>query len=240
MKVDIQNKDKIQDRILFNFLAYDRTNTEEILEASRGFAVPGITASDFDDLQLAAARVKDMKEVSPVVSIGLGGNGDTTMWQRVLAIALASDPGHINQPFERSAYVRGVLDHARKPQFINALVSPTGKVGIVQLASGIEMEVDQFVALAKSQGIESIKVMPVKGLQHLQELVEIARVAARQGIYGIEPAGGIDASNIKQIVTEVMQTDISFFMPHIFGSTIDSATKRTIPKKVKEIVGQII
>jgi 2-dehydro-3-deoxy-phosphogluconate aldolase len=230
---------KFEDRVLFNFLAFSRENAEQVMEASRGYVVPGIVSTDYEDIKLAVAKVKELKEVSPVVSIGLGGSGDTRMWRKVLDIALESDPGHINQPFETSPFATGVLTQAGIPQFCNALITPTGEVGKIQVTNGKKYDVNEFIEICALLGIQSIKVMPVKGIQHLDELVYIADTAARNGIYGIEPAGGIDETNIKELVSRLLGTGIHFIMPHIFGSTIDKKNRRTIPEKVEEIVDQM-
>jgi 2-dehydro-3-deoxy-phosphogluconate aldolase len=236
----IQSMEKIKDRLLFNFLASGADNAEQVMEAARGFAVPGIVSTDFAATAEAAARVAELKKAAPVISIGLGGGGDLTMWSKVIDIALLSNPGHINQPFHTSGYAQGIFRQAAMPQYINGLVAPSGKPGIVKLAGGREMEVELFVELASMMNIVSIKVMPVQGVAHLEELVHIAKVAARNGIYGIEPAGGIHAGNIRELVSALLATDISFVMPHVFGNTIDPVTGRTLPEKVEEVVRNVL
>ncbi|MBN2981866.1 oxo-acid lyase [Cohnella algarum] len=232
----IQKLGKIGDRLLFNFLALDKRNAEEVMEASGGYAVPGIVSTDFATPEEASARVAQLKEAAPIVSVGLGGGGDTSMWRKVLDIGLASDPGHINQPFHTASYAQGMFDKAGVAQYVNALIAPTGQKGVVRLANGSEIDVDALLELAAMMNVVSIKVMPVKGLDHLDELVYIAQAAARRGIYGIEPAGGIHAGNVRELVAALLRTDIPFVMPHIFGNTIDPGSGRTLPEKVEEIV----
>ena len=115
------------------------------------------------------------------------------------------------------------------------LVTPAGKVGYVKL-SGVEIKVEDLVDLALGMGVESIKFMPLKGLTHLEELVYLCKVAAEKGIVSVEPAGGISADNIVEIVNAVRGTGIPVFMPHIFGSTIDKENGRTIPEEVAKII----
>lgn len=234
--ITIQTMNKIEGRILFNFLAADLENTQQVMEASGGHTVPGIVSTDFGTAAEAGEMIAQLKKAAPIVSVGLGGGGDLSMWSKVIDIALLSNPGHINQPFHTSAYAQGVLHQAGFPQYVNGLVAPTGKPGMVKLASGSEMEVELFVELAAMMNIVSIKVMPVKGLEHLDELVYIARAAAKQGIYGIEPAGGIHAGNISELITALLHTDIPLVMPHVFGNTIDPLTGKTLPEKVREVV----
>ncbi|MDR4317607.1 4-hydroxy-2-ketovalerate aldolase [Niallia circulans] len=233
-------KEKLFDFVLFNFLAKDKENVQDIMEAGKGFVVPGIVASDFSNKQEGASKVKELKEVVDIVSIGLGGGGDPVYAKRVLDIAAISNPGHINQPFESAIYAKGFLEgKGASPQLVNALVKPSGTVGTVKLASGMEVKVEEFVEIALVLGVESIKFMPLSGEVHLEELVYLTKVAAQKGIRGIEPAGGISAFNIKTIIDAVKKIEIEFFMPHIFGSTIDQATGKTIPTEVAQILNKL-
>lgn len=232
---------RLYDKFLFNFLANDRDNAAAIMEAGSGYVVPGIVSDKFESIEAAAEKVAELKSVTELVSIGLGGGGDTTNWKKVLDIAVASIPGHINQPFETSPYAKGYLEGKNIPkQLVNALVQPTGEVGTIKMAnSGKIIRVEDFIEIAVALGIESIKMMPIKGTQHLEELTYLTKIAAKRGIRGIEPAGGIDASNIKDIIAGVKDIDIELFMPHIFGSTIDKETEATIPSKVREIISEV-
>ncbi|HAM80069.1 KDGP aldolase [Ornithinibacillus bavariensis] len=233
--------DKLYGKFLFNFLAKDQKNAEAVMEAGKGFVVPGITADKFNTVEEAAEKVKELKTVTNMVSIGLGGGGNTANWKKVLEIAAASNPGHINQPFETATYSKGYLDGNGTPkQLVNALIQPTGEVGKIKLAnSGTILAVEEFMEVATGLGIESIKMMPVKGTQHLEELIYVTKVASKKGIRGFEPAGGISASNIKEIIQGVKDIDIEFFMPHIFGTTIDKESGETIPEKVQEILNEV-
>nr|WP_223593894.1 KDGP aldolase [Neobacillus bataviensis] len=236
--MDLTKLKKMDDFLLFNFLAKDKDNAAAIIEAGDGYIVPGIVSSDFESIEDGIKKVKELKEAAPVVSIGLGDNGNPANWGKVLAIAEGSDPGHINQPFEKSSYSSGYLKAKGLNQAINGLVSPAGKVGYVKVA-GMEMKVENLVDLALSMEINSIKFMPLKGTTHLEELIYLCRVAAEKGITAIEPAGGISADNIVSIVNGVRETGIPVFMPHIFGSAVDKTTGRTIPEEVAKIINLV-
>ncbi|MBM7600006.1 uncharacterized protein (TIGR03581 family) [Virgibacillus halotolerans] len=229
---------KLHEKFLFNFLARDAENAATIMEAGSGYVVPGIVSDKFETVALAVEKVQALQSVTDTISIGLGGGGNIANWEKVLDIALASQPGHINQPLETAVYAKGYLDGAHiKDQVVNALVKPTGNVGTIQLAcTGQMLEVEMFVEIVASLGVESIKMMPVKGTQHIEELIYLTKVAATKGIRGVEPAGGIDSNNIKDIMLGVKDIDIEYFMPHIFGSSIDKKTSETIPEVVREIV----
>lgn len=229
---------KIDNFLLFNFLAKDKQNAQEIIEAGEGYIVPGIVSSDFENIEDGIKKVTELKTAAPIVSIGLGDGGNPANWEKVLKIAEGSSPGHINQPFEKASYSLGYLKAKKMDQVVNGLVTPSGKIGFVRLGI-LEIKVEELIDLALSMGIESIKFMPVKGTEHLEELVYLCRVAAEKGIKGIEPAGGISSANIVQIVNAVKETGISMFMPHIFGSSIDKKSGRTIPEEVAKIVNLV-
>ncbi|WP_028777192.1 KDGP aldolase [Shimazuella kribbensis] len=226
---------RLNDFILFNFLAKDVANLQDIIVAGKGYILPGITAQDYE-IEDAVQTINEFKKVVDVVSVGLGGNGNKDNWKKALQIAVLSEAGHLNQPFENASYAMGYLEGKSKNQWVNALVAPSGKVGTVRLGSGREINTELFVELVKVFGIPSIKLMPVKGLAHLDELIDLTRIAAKKDIQAVEPAGGITEDNIKEIVDGVKNTGIELFIPHIFGSTIHPITKETIPEKVATII----
>src|SRR5690625_4119326 len=230
---------KLKGKFLFNFLAKDKENATDIMEAGGGYVVPGI-ASDQYSIDEAVNKVQELKTVTDTVSIGLGGGGDTSNWKKVLDIAAASNAGHLNQPFETASYSQGFLEGKEQKQLVNALVQPTGEKGKIQLANSKKiMNVESFLEIASALGISSIKLMPINGLVHLDELIHITKMASVYGIEGIEPAGGINLGNIGEIVEGVKNIDIGFFMPHIFGSVIDSKTGNTMPETVKMIYKEV-
>lgn len=231
-------KRKLHEKYLFNFLAKDAKNASDIMEAGAGYVVPGITSDQYKSIEDAILKVEELKTVASTVSIGLGGGGNTGNWKRALEIAAASSPGHLNQPFETASYSKGYL--AEKEQLVNALVKPTGKVGKIQLAnSGKVFNVEQFLEIASCLGIESIKLMPINGTVHLDELIHLTEKAQIYGIKGVEPAGGINLTNIKDIALSVKNIEIDFFMPHIFGAAMDSDTGETIPEIAREFYKEV-
>lgn len=226
--------------IFFNFLAKDKDNAEDIVRVGNGRVVPGIAAADFESVDEAVAVVKEMKQVAPVVSIGLGGNGNIAMWKKALDIAARANPGHLNQPFKTAVYAKGFLDAKGVPQIVNALVTPSGKKGTVKLSNGAEIPVETFAVTAGELGIESVKFMPMNGLQHLEELVALTSALAKAGVKGIEPAGGIAADHVEPLYQALKNTGIQWIMPHIFGAAMDKETGRTRLDIVQNIVNQVV
>lgn len=230
---------KLKGKFLFNFLAKDKKNAADIMEAGGGYVVPGI-ASNQHTLDDAISKICELKAVNDTVSIGLGGGGDTNNWKKVLDIATATNAGHLNQPFETASYSQGFIEGKGQKQLVNALIHPTGEKGKIQLANSKQiMSVESFLEIASVLGIPSIKLMPLQGLDHLDELIHLTEKASNYGIKGVEPAGGINTDNIVEIVKSIRNIDIEFFMPHIFGSVIDPKTRDTIPENVKEIYKKV-
>lgn len=231
-KKKFESLPKWNDFALFNFLAKDKENGKEVMDAARGYAVPGIVATNYTTAEEAAKAIDDLQKTAEVVSVGLGGGGDWNNWRNVLHIARLEPDCHINQPIETAGLTNKLLPET----YTNALVRPTGKIGIVKLSSGDEITAEEAVDYCLSAGIPSIKFMSVEGTKYLDELIYLAKVAADKGIYGIEPAGGIGAENICEITTAIQKTGIPFYMPHIFGKTIDQATGRTKPEEIEKIM----
>lgn len=231
---------KLHGKFLFNFLAKDMKNASDIMEAGNGYVVPGIASDQYNSTNDALAKVQEFKTVTNTISIGLGGGGDTGNWRRALEIAVPSDAGHLNQPFETASYAQGFLEGKEQKQLVNALVTPTGEIGKIQLAYSKKIiNVEQFLEIASGMGITSIKLMPVNGIEHLDELVYLTKMASAYGFKGVEPAGGLNLNNIKQVAESVKHIDIEFFMPHIFGSAIDTKTGETIPETVNMIYTKV-
>lgn len=227
---------RLKDFLLFNFLAKDEHNLADVVEAGQGYIIPGVTAADHD-VSEAGKKIKTFKKQVDVVSVGLGGNGNVDNWRKALDIAALSDAGHLNQPFETASFAMGYLEgQQRSSQWVNALVTPSGKIGTVRLSSGEEVNTEWLVDMIKALGIPSIKMMPIKGVTHLDELVNLTQIAAKKGIQAVEPAGGISEENIKEIVNSVQNSGIELFIPHIFGSVIHPATRETIPEKVATMI----
>ncbi len=70
---------------------------------------------------------------------------------------------------------------------VNGLVSPTGKVGFVNIATGplsssstsTEVPIDSAIALLKDMGGSSLKYFPMKGLAHKDEYKAVAEACAK-------------------------------------------------------------
>ncbi|MBB3908775.1 KDGP aldolase [Anoxybacteroides rupiense] len=226
---------KFRDQLLINVLASGEENAKAIYDAGEGYIVPGIAAADYSTIDEGVAKLRELKKAVPVVSIGLGGGGNFREWKRVVQMAVEAKSEHINQPYETASYAKGYLEANNVKPMINALVVPTGIIGKVRLSTGATVDVESCLDLAAALNIDSIKVMPVKGLTHLEELVFIAKEAVKRGIRGIEPAGGIKIEHVPIMFKAIQQTHIELFMPHIFGDLLVEPSK-TNHEKVRDLL----
>ena len=70
--------------------------------------------------------------------------------------------------------------------------------------------------------VNSLKFFPIKGTAHLEELAEVARIAAEFGMM-IEPTGGITPDNVEIVVRTCLEAGAVHVMPHLYGSLKDES-----------------
>lgn len=117
---------------------------------------------------------------------------------------------------------------------MNGLVSPTGKVGYVNIATGplcaktaqAIIPIDTAITLLKDMGGSSIMYFPMKGLAYKEEYQAVAKACGEQDFY-LEPTGGIDLSNFEEIVKITIDAGVKKVIPHVYSSIIDRETKDT-------------
>ncbi|MGY3724221.1 2-dehydro-3-deoxy-phosphogluconate aldolase [Granulicatella balaenopterae] len=237
-----------QGRICLNVLANSLENAKECYEAAEGNVVLGVLSKNY---ATDAAALKDMamyqKEVNNALSIGLGA-GDPNQSGMVTRLAKELHPQHVNQVFTGAGTTRCAL--GQNETFVNALVSPTGKVGYVNIATGplsslsepTEIPVATAIALLKDMGASSIKYFPMKGIKHIDEFKFIAQACAEND-FALEPTGGIDLDNFEEIIQIAYDAGVKEIIPHVYSSIINPETKNTNPEDVKtlmEIVKKVV
>ncbi|WP_414841010.1 2-dehydro-3-deoxy-phosphogluconate aldolase [Enterococcus saccharolyticus] len=174
------------------------------------------------------------------LSVGLGA-GDPNQSQMVSRISSVLQPQHINQVFTGAATSRALL--GQEETIINSLVSPTGKVGYVNIATGplsskeapAEVPLATAIALLKDLGASSIKYFPMKGLAHKDEYEAVAKACAEHDFY-LEPTGGIDLDNFEEIVQIAVDAGVKKIIPHVYSSIIDAETGDTRPEDVQTLL----
>lgn len=224
-------------RVSLNVLAGSVQNAVDCYEAAETNVILGVLSKDYASDELALESMKEFQSAtSNALSIGLGA-GDPNQSDMVTRLSGILQPQHVNQVFTGAGKSRGAL--GQDETFVNALVSPTGKVGYVNIATGpissksnaIEIKIEDAILLLKDMGASSIKYFPMKGLEHREEYVAVANACALMD-FALEPTGGIDLENFEEILQIAVDAGVKKIIPHIYSSIIDKATGYTKPEDV--------
>lgn len=229
-----------KNRVALNVLAGSIQNAEDIYQAAEGHVVVGVLTKNYDTDE---AAIEDMKKYQAVtqngLSVGLGA-GDPNQSAMASRVSKVLQPQHVNQVFTGVGTSRALL--GQNDTVINGLVSPTGKVGIVNVATGpkssqkatAEVPVATAIALLQDMGGTSFKFFPMGGLKHEEEFRAVAKACAAEG-FNLEPTGGIDLDNFEAILQIALDAGVKQIIPHIYSSIIDKATGLTRPEDVAKL-----
>lgn len=229
-------------RVCLNVLAGSLENAKEIYEAAEKHVAVGVLSANYSDV---ASAVEDMKKYMEVlegnVSVGLGG-GNPAQWKAVGDIAKEIKANHFNQVFSAVGYTRANVGN--DDAHINSLVSPTGTPGMVKISTGpiskdckepAIVPVDTAIAMIKEMGGNSIKFFPMGGLKCKDELKAVAEACARNN-FVLEPTGGIDLENFREIMEIILNAGVEKVIPHVYSSIIDKETGNTRTEDVKTLL----
>lgn len=228
------------DRVCLNVLANSVENAVESFEAAEGNIVIGLLSKDYESNEKAIQEMSKYKNSTEnAISVGLGA-GDPGQSEMVSEISKEIQPQHVNQVFTGVGTTRALL--RQKETFINGLVSPTGKVGYVNIATGplssqsevAEVPIETAIALLKDMGGSSLKFFPMNGLEHIEEYKVVAKACAKHNFY-LEPTGGITLENYAEIVQIALDSGVEKIIPHIYSSIINPETGKTRVEDVKRI-----
>ncbi|EUJ33418.1 4-hydroxy-2-oxoglutarate aldolase [Listeria floridensis FSL S10-1187] len=228
----------LNDRICLNVLAGSVKNAEECYEAAEGHVVLGVLSINYSSDEAAVTDMqKYIDATDNALSVGLGA-GNPNQSAMVARISEKLQPQHVNQVFTGVGASRALL--RQEDTIVNGLVSPTGKVGFVNIATGplssktesAEVPIETAIALLKDMGGSSIKYFPMKGLAHEAEYRAVAKACAENDFY-LEPTGGITLENFEEIVKIALDAGVKKVIPHVYSSIIDSKTNDTRPEDVK-------
>ena len=147
-----------KNRVALNVLAGSVDNAKDIYEAAEGHVVVGVLTKNYATDE---AAIEDMKKYQAVTANGLSvglGAGDPNQSAMVSRVSQVLQPQHVNQVFTGVGTSRALL--GQNETVINGLVSPTGKVGLVNLATGpkssqkpaAEVPVETAIALLQDMG----------------------------------------------------------------------------------------
>jgi uncharacterized protein (TIGR03581 family) len=230
-----------KDRVCLNVLAGSKENAREIWQAAEGHVLVGVLSKNYDSV---ASAVSDMREYAALIdnalSVGLGA-GDPNQSAMVSAISAEIQPQHVNQVFTGAATSRALL--GQDQTVVNALISPTGKVGLVKISTGplsskaadAIVPVETAIALLKDMGASSVKYFPMGGLKSIDEFKAVAEACAEQDFW-LEPTGGIDLENYEAILQIALDAGVPKIIPHIYSSIIDKESGNTRPADVSTLL----
>ncbi|MEY8538071.1 KDGP aldolase family protein [Lactococcus muris] len=231
----------LENRLCLNVLAGSVENAQEIYEAAEGHVVVGVLSKNYATDE---AAIEDMKRYIDVtdnaLSVGLGA-GDPNQSQMVSRLSAVLQPQHVNQVFTGVATSRALL--GQDDTVVNGLISPTGKVGYVNIATGplssqapeAVVPVETAIRLLQDMGGSSVKFFNMKGLEHIEEYKVVAEACAKYDFY-LEPTGGIDLENFEEIVQIAVDAGVKKIIPHVYSSIIDKETGNTRVEDVKVLL----
>jgi 2-dehydro-3-deoxy-phosphogluconate aldolase len=230
-------------RVIFNVLAKDLKNAKELVQIAGDRVLVGVMVKNFPTEEAAIQLVKEFKGNNIPVSVGLGA-GDPAMWKKVAEVSVATLPDHINQVFPASGYTLGRLEQTTENvPLINSMIEPTGTPGQVYISTGPlssahreKVTCELAATMIAEMGIPSIKFYPIEGVKYLDELAEMTQAASKVGIKIIEPTGGIDLSNVHEIVQICLENGAELVIPHLYSSLIDKETGETKSSAMKQLV----
>ncbi|MCI1903327.1 MAG: KDGP aldolase family protein [Enterococcaceae bacterium] len=231
----------LQDRICLNVLANSVENAQECYEAAEGHVVLGVLSKNYSSDEAAIKAMKKYQAATNnALSVGLGA-GDPNQSQMVSRISAVLQPQHVNQVFTGVGTSRALLGQSET--IVNGLVSPTGKVGVVNIATGplsalapaAEVPIETAIKMLQDMGGSSLKYFPMKGLAHKAEYQAVAEACAKFDFY-LEPTGGIDLDNFEEIIAIAIRAGVKKVIPHVYSSIIDKATGDTKPEDVQKLL----
>ncbi|WP_141500006.1 2-dehydro-3-deoxy-phosphogluconate aldolase [Paenibacillus luteus] len=231
-----------RNRAALNVLTGSLENTMRVFAAAEGHVVVGILSKSYSTVEAAveAMRVHG-SHIEDAVSIGLGA-GDNRQAAVVAEIVREYEGAHINQIFPAVGATRANLQD--RAGWINALVSPCGKAGYVNISTGVHsapleqkaiVPVEAAIALVRDMGGNALKYYPMHGLRYEEEYRAVAAACAEAG-FALEPTGGIDMDNFSAILEIALEAGVPQVIPHVYTSIIDSATGETRPEQVKQLL----
>ncbi|MDR2465387.1 MAG: KDGP aldolase family protein [Streptococcaceae bacterium] len=231
----------LNERICLNVLANSVENAKEVYAAAKGHVVLGVLSKNYStDDSAIEDMLRYIEATDNALSVGLGA-GDPNQSRMVARLSHVLQPQHVNQVFTGVGATRALL--GQDETIINGLVSPTGTVGMVNLATGPLssqapkgiVPIETAIALLKDMGGSSIKFFNMKGLVHIDEYRAVAKACAENDFY-LEPTGGIDLENFEKIVQIAVDAGVSKIIPHVYSSIIDKETGDTKVEDVKVLL----
>lgn len=239
-----------KDKVALNVLAKGEQNIQDVYQAAEKKVVIGILSKDYNTVKDAVDSMHTFgSKVDDAISIGLGA-GDNRQAKVVADIVKNYQGSHINQVFTS---VGQTTANANDESWVNALVSPTGQNGYVNISTGpisstgsekAIIPIKAAINLIKDMGGNSIKFFPMGGLDTIEEYKTVAQACGEMD-FGLEPTGGITKDNFETILNIALEHNVPKIIPHVYSSIIDKHTGLTriedvewLTTKMKTLVDQ--
>ncbi|WP_152657175.1 KDGP aldolase family protein [Oceanobacillus sp. CFH 90083] len=229
-------------RVALNVLANSIENAKEVFDAAEGHVLVGVLSKDYPTVDAAVTAMKAYGEaIEDAVSIGLGA-GDNRQAAVVADIAKYYPGSHINQVFPAVGATRANL--GEQDSWINALVSPAGRAGYVNISTGpvsaaageaAIVPIKAAIALVRDMGGNALKYFPMRGLQSEAEFRTVAKACGEEN-FALEPTGGIDLDNFAAILEIALEAKVPKVIPHVYSSIINKETGKTNAEDVKKLL----
>lgn len=227
-------------QVCLNVLGGSLENAKNLAEAAEGYVVVGVLSANYPDVESALVSMTEYQKVTnDRLSVGLGA-GNPSYCYAVKELSSVLHPAHINQVINLVGSTREALKE--NESWINALVSPSGKVGYVSISTGPKssdeekaiIPVKAAIAMIQEVGGNAIKFYPMNGLKSVEEYRCVAKECALANL-GLEPTGGIDLENFKEILQIAVQEGVQKIIPHVYSSIIDKKTGETRVSDVEKL-----
>lgn len=231
-----------KDRIALNVLSNSVENAKRVYDAAEGYVLIGLLSKNYDSVEQAFTSMEEYgKFIDDAVSIGLGA-GDNKQAKMVEEISEFYSGVHINQVFPSVGRTR--VNVKEEETWINALVSPTGEPGYVNISTGpissskskrAIIPVESAIALIRDMGGNSLKYFPMNGISNGEEFRAVAEACGKEK-FPMEPTGGLHLDNISQVLQIALEENVPKVIPHIYSSIIDKKSGETKVEDVKELL----
>lgn len=229
-----------KDRVCLNVLGGSIENAKNIVEAAEGYVVVGVLSANYPNVESALTSMTEYQAVTEDrLSVGLGA-GNPNYGYAVKEISSVLHPAHINQVINLVGSTREALNE--NEGWINALISPSGRIGYVSISTGPRSSKEEkaiipikaAISMILEVGGNAVKFYPMDGLKSVEEYRCVAKECASANL-GLEPTGGIDLENFKEILQIAIQEGVQKIVPHVYSSIIDKSTGETKVSDVKKL-----
>ncbi|MBD2868556.1 2-dehydro-3-deoxy-phosphogluconate aldolase [Paenibacillus arenilitoris] len=234
-----------KNKAALNVLAGSIGNARDVYEAAEGHIVVGVLSKAYPDASAAAEAMKQYgAAIEDAVSIGLGA-GDNRQGAVVAEIVKSYAGNHVNQILPAVGATSANL--GGRESWINALVSPCGQPGYVNISTGVFsaaapdkaiVPVKAAIELVRDMGGHALKYFPMQGLKLEDEYRAVAKACGEEG-FALEPTGGIDLDNFGNILEIALEAGVPQVIPHVYSSIIDPASGDTRVDDVRTLLGEL-